>query len=374
MRPICYNVLATAAACPRRCLYHLILNGEKQAMQKKLAKRIGTLAAALAVCALCAAPAYAQDVVVEVPGLPLEVTLDGSVDVVTRETPADAPVFAELGLDRAAVLQHYIQYGTYLDVLDRENFMEFTVSVTPVSSAQDEAQLRKDAEEFNAAWLAMTPEDFPKFFEVFEETAFGPLDVTVFSRGTYTGKQNILYAYLYSTIPTDSGLQYNYQYFTYFNGNTYCFTSISLLPETPLEDADLRSIESILDEVRFTEPMLLPSPTSTGPVSASSENSADFALIIMASFACLCLAAWLLFTVYRKIAASKPDAGNNVPSAPSAAQPPAPFRPAHTQYTRSADTSGRSLPPSEAPAFCPLCGQRLPSGVTFCPGCGNPIS
>lgn len=256
--------------------------------------------------ALCAAPAYAQDVVVEVPGLPLEVTLDGSVDVVTRETPADAPVFAELGLDRAAVLQHYIQYGTYLDVLDRENFMEFTVSVTPVSSAQDEAQLRKDAEEFNAAWLAMTPEDFPKFFEVFEETAFGPLDVTVFSRGTYTGKQNILYAYLYSTIPTDSGLQYNYQYFTYFNGNTYCFTSISLLPETPLEDADLRSIESILDEVRFTEPMLLPSPTSTGPVSASSENSADFALIIMASFACLCLAAWLLFTVYRKIAASKP--------------------------------------------------------------------
>ena len=99
MRPICYNVLATAAACPRRCLYHLILNGEKQAMQKKLAKRIGTLAAALAVCALCAAPAYAQDVVVEVPGLPLEVTLDGSVDVVTRETPADAPVFAELGLE-----------------------------------------------------------------------------------------------------------------------------------------------------------------------------------------------------------------------------------------------------------------------------------
>ncbi|MBQ1360595.1 MAG: zinc ribbon domain-containing protein [Ruthenibacterium sp.] len=30
--------------------------------------------------------------------------------------------------------------------------------------------------------------------------------------------------------------------------------------------------------------------------------------------------------------------------------------------------------PDAVPVFCPLCGQRLPSGVAFCPGCGTPIS
>lgn len=63
---------------------------------KKLARRIG----GLAVCALCAATVYAQ-----------EITLDDAWDVVTRESPADAPVFAAFACLCLAAWLLFTVYG-----------------------------------------------------------------------------------------------------------------------------------------------------------------------------------------------------------------------------------------------------------------------
>ena len=61
-------------------------------MKIRLAKHTRALAAALAFCVLSAVPAYAQeDDTVEVPGVPVTLSLPAGSLILTRETPWTTP-------------------------------------------------------------------------------------------------------------------------------------------------------------------------------------------------------------------------------------------------------------------------------------------
>ena len=63
-------------------------------MKIRLAKHTRALAAALAFCVLSAVPAYAQeDDTVEVPGVPVTLSLPAGSLILTRETPVDDAIF-----------------------------------------------------------------------------------------------------------------------------------------------------------------------------------------------------------------------------------------------------------------------------------------
>ena len=65
-------------------------------MKIRLAKHTRALAAALAFCVLSAVPAYAQeDDTVEVPGVPVTLSLPAGSLILTRETPVDDAIFVE---------------------------------------------------------------------------------------------------------------------------------------------------------------------------------------------------------------------------------------------------------------------------------------
>ena len=76
-------------------------------MKIRLAKHTRALAAALAFCVLSAVPAYAQeDDTVEVPGVPVTLSLPAGSLILTRETPVDDAIFETLNVDGAAILEN----------------------------------------------------------------------------------------------------------------------------------------------------------------------------------------------------------------------------------------------------------------------------
>ncbi len=87
-------------------------------MKIRLAKHTRALAAALAFCVLSAVPAYAQeDDTVEVPGVPVTLSLPAGSLILTRETPVDDAIFETLNVDGAAILENMNKNDLYLDAV-----------------------------------------------------------------------------------------------------------------------------------------------------------------------------------------------------------------------------------------------------------------
>ena len=97
-------------------------------MKIRLAKHTRALAAALAFCVLSAVPAYAQeDDTVEVPGVPVTLSLPAGSLILTRETPVDDAIFETLNVDGAAILENMNKNDLYLDAVLFKPPLEFTL-------------------------------------------------------------------------------------------------------------------------------------------------------------------------------------------------------------------------------------------------------
>ena len=95
-------------------------------MKIRLAKHTRALAAALAFCVLSAVPAYAQeDDTVEVPGVPVTLSLPAGSLILTRETPVDDAIFETLNVDGAAILENMNKNDLYLDAVLFKPPLEF---------------------------------------------------------------------------------------------------------------------------------------------------------------------------------------------------------------------------------------------------------
>ena len=303
-------------------------------MKIRLAKHTRALAAALAFCVLSAVPAYAQeDDTVEVPGVPVTLSLPAGSLILTRETPVDDAIFETLNVDGAAILENMNKNDLYLDAVLFKPPLEFTlVRVQLPSNSLIDWENSEDAQ-----------------LCAFVEAIYEQLDnITADDCSVYSSEQGIRFV----------------------RANILgSLTGIALYGDT-LTSSEYDFVEKVAGGLRFTGPAPLPRTASAG---LNGDDPLYKVLVGVLSAACLGLIAWVIRNMRKKSA----------PCVPAQAMPPAaePFGattvgappvPTASAGPPGAERSGAA--PDAVPVFCPLCGQRLPSGVTFCPGCGTPIS
>lgn len=164
------------------------------------------------------------------------------------------------------------------------------------------------------------------------------------------------------------------QYITIRGADVYYLTGIALYGDT-LTSSEYDFVENVAGGLRFTDPAPLPRTASAG---LDADGPLYKMLVGALSAACLGIASWVIHSIRKKIASSVPAQavppeaerfGDTLPGETPVPTAPAPAASAEPPI---AERSGSA--PDAAVTRCPLCGQRLPSGVTFCPGCGNPIS
>ena len=290
-------------------------------MKIRLAKHTRALAAALAFCVLSAVPAYAQeDDTVEVPGVPVTLSLPAGSLILTRETPVDDAIFETLNVDGAAILENMNKNDLYLDA--------------------------------------------------FVESIYEQLDnITADDCSVYSSEQGIRFVRANILGSKDGITTHSCQYITIRGADVYYLTGIALYGDT-LTSSEYDFVEKVAGGLRFTGPAPLPRTASAG---LNGDDPLYKVLVGVLSAACLGLIAWVIRNMRKKSA----------PCVPAQAMPPAaePFGattvgapPVPTASAGPPGTERSGAAPDAVPVFCPLCGQRLPSGVAFCPGCGTPIS
>lgn len=329
--------------------------GGTERMKIRLAKHTRALAAALAFCVLSAVPAYAQeDDTVEVPGVPVTLSLPAGSLILTRETPVDDAIFETLNVDGAAILENMNKNDLYLDAVLFKPPLEFTlVRVQLPSNSLIDWENSEDAQ-----------------LCAFVEAIYEQLDnITADDCSVYSSEQGIRFVRANILGSKDGITTHSCQYITIRGADVYYLTGIALYGDT-LTSSEYDFVEKVAGGLRFTGPAPLPRTASAG---LNGDDPLYKVLVGVLSAACLGLIAWVIRNMRKKSA----------PCVPAQAMPPAaePFGattvgappvPTASAGPPGAERSGAA--PDAVPVFCPLCGQRLPSGVTFCPGCGTPIS
>lgn len=324
-------------------------------MKIRLAKHTRALAAALAFCVLSAVPAYAQeDDTVEVPGVPVTLSLPAGSLILTRETPVDDAIFETLNVDGAAILENMNKNDLYLDAVLFKPPLEFTlVRVQLPSNSLIDWENSEDAQ-----------------LCAFVESIYEQLDnITADDCSVYSSEQGIRFVRANILGSKDGITTHSCQYITLRGADVYYLTGIALYGDT-LTSSEYDFVEKVAGGLRFTGPAPLPRTASAG---LNGDDPLYKVLVGVLSAACLGLIAWVIRNMRKKSA----------PCVPAQAMPPTaePFGattvgvppvPTASAGPPGAERSGAA--PDAVPVFCPLCGQRLPSGVTFCPGCGTPIS
>ena len=324
-------------------------------MKIRLAKHTRALAAALAFCVLSAVPAYAQeDDTVEVPGVPVTLSLPAGSLILTRETPVDDAIFETLNVDGAAILENMNKNDLYLDAVLFKPPLEFTlVRVQLPSNSLIDWENSEDAQ-----------------LCAFVESIYEQLDnITADDCSVYSSEQGIRFVRANILGSKDGITTHSCQYITIRGADVYYLTGIALYGDT-LTSSEYDFVEKVAGGLRFTGPAPLPRTASAG---LNGDDPLYKVLVGVLSAACLGLIAWVIRNMRKKSA----------PCVPAQAMPPAaePFGattvgapPVPTASAGPPGTERSGAAPDAVPVFCPLCGQRLPSGVAFCPGCGTPIS
>ena len=316
-------------------------------MKIRLAKHTRALAAALAFCVLSAVPAYAQeDDTVEVPGVPVTLSLPAGSLILTRETPVDDAIFETLNVDGAAILENMNKNDLYLDAVLFKPPLEFTlVRVQLPSNSLIDWENSEDAQ-----------------LCAFVEAIYEQLDnITADDCSVYSSEQGIRFVRANILGSKDGITTHSCQYITIRGADVYYLTGIALYGDT-LTSSEYDFVEKVAGGLRFTGPAPLPRTASAG---LNGDDPLYKVLVGVLSAACLGLIAWVIRNMRKKSA----------PCVPAQAMPPAaePFGattvgapPVPTASAGPPGTERSGAAPDAVPVFCPLCGQRLPSGVAFC--------
>lgn len=194
-------------------------------------------------------------------------------------------------------------------------------------------------------------------------------NITADDCSVYSSEQGIRFVRANILGSKDGITTHSCQYITIRGADVYYLTGIALYGDT-LTSSEYDFVEKVAGGLRFTGPAPLPRTASAG---LNGDDPLYKVLVGVLSAACLGLIAWVIRNMRKKSA----------PCVPAQAMPPAaePFGattvgapPVPTASAGPPGTERSGAAPDAVPVFCPLCGQRLPSGVAFCPGCGTPIS
>ena len=89
------------------------------------------LALTVLICAILPVPARATDTVYELKDLQLKISIPDSYTVITRDTPADDPIFQEIGLSKPLVISRFREANTYLDTLPINGIDGISITAFP---------------------------------------------------------------------------------------------------------------------------------------------------------------------------------------------------------------------------------------------------
>lgn len=187
-------------------------------MKIRLAKHTRALAAALAFCVLSAVPAYAQeDDTVEVPGVPVTLSLPAGSLILTRETPVDDAIFETLNVDGAAILENMNKNDLYLDAVLFKPPLEFTlVRVQLPSNSLIDWENSEDAQ-----------------LCAFVESIYEQLDnITADDCSVYSSEQGIRFVRANILGSKDGITTHSCQYITIRGADVYYLTGIALYGDT----------------------------------------------------------------------------------------------------------------------------------------------
>ena len=264
-------------------------------MKIRLAKHTRALAAALAFCVLSAVPAYAQeDDTVEVPGVPVTLSLPAGSLILTRETPVDDAIFETLNVDGAAILENMNKNDLYLDAVLFKPPLEFTlVRVQLPSNSLIDWENSEDAQ-----------------LCAFVESIYEQLDnITADDCSVYSSEQGIRFVRANILGSKDGITTHSCQYITIRGADVYYLTGIALYGDT-LTSSEYDFVEKVAGGLRFTGPAPLPRTASAG---LNGDDPLYKVLVGVLSAACLGLIAWVIRNMRKKSA----------PCVPAQAMPPA---------------------------------------------------
>lgn len=264
-------------------------------MKIRLAKHTRALAAALAFCVLSAVPAYAQeDDTVEVPGVPVTLSLPAGSLILTRETPVDDAIFETLNVDGAAILENMNKNDLYLDAVLFKPPLEFTlVRVQLPSNSLIDWENSEDAQ-----------------LCAFVESIYEQLDnITADDCSVYSSEQGIRFVRANILGSKDGMTTHSCQYITIRGADVYYLTGIALYGDT-LTSSEYDFVEKVAGGLRFTGPAPLPRTASAG---LNGDDPLYKVLVGVLSAACLGLIAWVIRNMRKKSA----------PCVPAQAMPPA---------------------------------------------------
>ena len=264
-------------------------------MKIRLAKHTRALAAALAFCVLSAVPAYAQeDDTVEVPGVPVTLSLPAGSLILTRETPVDDAIFETLNVDGAAILENMNKNDLYLDAVLFKPPLEFTlVRVQLPSNSLIDWESSEDAQ-----------------LCAFVEAIYEQLDnITADDCSVYSSEQGIRFVRANILGSKDGITTHSCQYITIRGADVYYLTGIALYGDT-LTSSEYDFVEKVAGGLRFTGPAPLPRTASAG---LNGDDPLYKVLVGVLSAACLGLIAWVIRNMRKKSA----------PCVPAQAMPPA---------------------------------------------------
>ena len=342
-------------------------------------KKIGTvMLSVILLLFLCAPAAYAAAMkTYTLDELDMSIGIPENWAVFTRDTPANDPNFAVLGLNGETMLSYYKQNYIFLNALMTSNpYTEIVVTMFDNMGMKDLSEY-SDAEKsaFAEQSMGANAKNLGAVYDGYDLYTSNGIDYLVFSfsRSDATAKL------------TDNACQY----YTIVNNRAVNITMHSYKGD--ITEANASLLKDVVDSAAFLaaatptpspaptiKPTPSPRPSATqkapsasskpkatasaappvaGSTSGGSDNTAAIIICVAAGIIIIGIAVIVIYFIRKR------DPKRTTPGTGNWTPPP----PAYTQYNQP----GGSNPAPQI--FCSHCGAAVPPETQFCPRCGDRI-
>lgn len=208
-----------------------------------VAKNIRSLIFVLVFILLFSASALASSGTYTISELGLDITIPSGYKVITKDTPANASVFSDLGITKADLIEQFEASNIYLsaisDTLDEEVVVTMNTNIIDNFSTLSDTSLKT----FASSWV----------------NEYKKMGISVLKYDIYQHSQaKFVRVYFEDTANSVNGLQY----YTIYNGKAMNFTMRSYSGEITTKQE--QTIKTIVDSVKYdTPPIEVPAGAET---------------------------------------------------------------------------------------------------------------
>lgn len=175
--------------------------------------------------------------------LGLDITIPSSYEVITKDTPANASIFSDLGITKADIIEQFKASNIYLNAISNTSNEEVVVTMETNTIDNFSALSDTSLKTFASSWI----------------NEYEKMGISVLKYDIYHHSQaKFVRVYFEDTANSVNGLQY----YTIYNGKAMNFTMRSYSGEiTPSQE---HTIKTIVDSVKYnTPPIEAPVVTQT---------------------------------------------------------------------------------------------------------------